>query len=472
MRESVLARRALYLGGSALSMLFLCGMYWCYSIDFPYADQWDFVPLLEKAYAGHLTFGDFWSQHNEHRLVFPRLLMLGMALSSGWNIHWELAANFVLAVLTWMVLCAQARANGAEVHGGHNEPVYLLFSLLVFSLSQWGNWFLGWQLQEFMNVFAVVVASIALTWRRAAGFGVAVAVAFGFVATYSFANGILVWPIGLLLLLLQRQERGKAFRRHVTAWCVAGAVAAGAYLFHYQTPSYHASPGDALHAPVRWVLYVLAYLGQPVGDLEDLVSLGFELLGHGSPSGDHTFSILMGALGLLLWLVTLVQLRLSRVVLAPLLPWLGMALYAVGTAMMTGLGRLDDGVGQALSSRYVTMANLLWIPVVVQIYWVALVGAAPLSRRLLPVKVGILGLVLAGASLAGAYRWTEHYHVYSALRNEVLSGSDLERLRPLYPPAPEVIPERRVFLESHGLSIFGKASNALAPGVLNAPDAG
>jgi hypothetical protein len=431
-------KRILCLSGGTASILFLLGMYLFFSIDYPYYDQWDFVPFLEKAYAGQLTWADFWAQHNEHRLVFPRLLMLVLARLSHWNIHLELAANFVLAGLTWLVLCAQAKTCGRQIHEGTNVAVYLMITLTIFSLSQWQNWFLGWQLQEFMNVLAVVLTLVALTWGGLPGLGVAVAACFGVVASGSFANGILIWPIGVVLLLLQRKERGKFFRYELLGWIFVGAVVIKAYLTDYTSPAYHPPLSSALAQPLHCLLYVLAYLGQPVWNLDPIIS------------------IVMGVVGLLLWSTSLVQLLLSRISVRVLAPWIGMALYAIGTACITALGRVDNGLDQAMSSRYVTMANLLWIPVAIQFYWVARLNDGPLVRRSLSFKVSVLCVLLVVASLIGAYRWAERYNAYSALREEVLRGYELEGLRMVYPPDPSVILERRMALHRLKLGIFAE----------------
>lgn len=438
-------KRILCLSGGTAAILFLLGMYLFYSLDFPYYDQWEFVPFLEKAYSRQLTWQDFWAQHNEHRLVFPRLLMLVLARLSHWNIYLELAANFVLAGLTWLVLCAQAKNNGRNMNEGSNVAVYLMFTLIIFSLSQWQNWFFGWQLQEFMNVLAVVLSLAALTWRAVPGVGVVAAAGFGIVASGSFANGILIWPVGLILLLLQRKDLGKFARYEILAWSAIGIAVIAAYLRDYETPSYHPPLASALAQPLHCLLYVLAYLGQPVWNLDPIIS------------------IVMGLVGLLLWSTSLTQLFLSRIPVRLLAPWIGMALYAIATACLTALGRVDNGLDQAMSSRYVTMANLLWIPVAIQFYWVARINEGPLVRRSLYFKICVLCALLGVASLTGAYRWAERHHAYSALREELIQGYDLERLRTLYPPDPGVILERRVILQRLGLSVFSESRPQPAP---------
>jgi hypothetical protein len=444
-RLSPEGKRILCLSGGTASMLFLLGMFIFYSVDYPYYDQWDFVPFLEKAYSHQLTWQDFWAQHNEHRLVFPRLLMLVLARFSHWNIYLELGANLLVAGLTWLVLCAQAKTSGRKIHEGTHVAVYLMLTLIVFSLSQWQNWFLGWQLQEFMNVLAVVLALVALTWKGLPGLGVGLAACFGVVASGSFANGILIWPIGLFLLLLQRKGRGKYFRYELLGWTAVGVAVTVAYLQDYTTPSYHPPLASALAQPLHCALYILAYLGQPVWNLDPIIS------------------IVMGLVGVLLWSTSLVQLLLSRIPVAVLAPWMGMALYAIATACMTALGRVDNGLDQAMSSRYVTMANLLWIPVAIQFYWVARINDGPLVRRSLSIKICVLCALLVTASLTGAYRWAERHHAYSALRDEVIQGYDLEGLRTIYPPDPAVILERRAILERLGLSVFREVRTLPAP---------
>jgi len=435
------ARGALYVIPAWTAFVFLLAMFGLYALDMPYYDQWELVPLLEKLHDGTLRPGDLWAQHNEHRLIFPRLLMLLMAQWSDWNIYWELAANLALAILSWGVLLVLIRRSSAPVHEEENGPVYMVMTLIVFSVSQWQNWFFGWQLQEFMNVLAVLVTLGCLTWRQHTTLGVALAMGSAVVATYSFANGILIWPIGVLVLALQRTMRRKCIRVEMAAWVLAGIMVAASYLYGYETPSYHPPLMEALSQPLQCLLYLLVYLGQPLGNYNVILAA------------------CMGGLGLLVWSVTLFQLVASRVPTTATLPWMGMALYAIGTASITALGRVDEGLAQALSSRYVTMANLLWIALVVQVYWVAQVSDGRLIRRLLPLKIAFVCLALFAASAVGAYRWTERYNAYSAVRTELLHGDDAEALRILYPPRPRVILQRREFLRRHGLGIFGDSEH-------------
>src|SRR4030042_2040057 len=122
-----------------------------YRVDVPFWDQWNFVPLLGKSYQEGVTFQDLWGQHNEHRLLFPRLIMLGLAHASRYNIVWELVVIIILAaaifVLLWHQFSKTIKALGSS---GFPGPAPL-FSLLVFSLGQSENWLWAWQVQIFLN---------------------------------------------------------------------------------------------------------------------------------------------------------------------------------------------------------------------------------------------------------------------------------------------------------------------------------
>jgi hypothetical protein len=69
-------------------------------VDLPYLDQWDgTAPLFEKMAAGTLGFADFFVQHNEHRILFPRLMFFGLGRLTHWNVRAELFVIWFLALL-------------------------------------------------------------------------------------------------------------------------------------------------------------------------------------------------------------------------------------------------------------------------------------------------------------------------------------------------------------------------------------
>ena len=47
-------------------------------VNMPYADEWEMTFFMFKLESGGITWGDLWLQHNEHRIFFLRLIILGL----------------------------------------------------------------------------------------------------------------------------------------------------------------------------------------------------------------------------------------------------------------------------------------------------------------------------------------------------------------------------------------------------------
>ncbi|HEX6861619.1 MAG TPA: hypothetical protein VF414_02330, partial [Thermoanaerobaculia bacterium] len=72
-----------------------------YSVDIPFLDDWEMIPVLTGVEP--VTPGWLWSQHNEHRIVIPRLIYLGILKLGGYDFR----AGTIFDLL---LLCATAAA--------------------------------------------------------------------------------------------------------------------------------------------------------------------------------------------------------------------------------------------------------------------------------------------------------------------------------------------------------------------------
>src|SRR6185312_1721096 len=69
-------------------------------VDLPILDEWDgTAPLFEKMADGSLGFGDFYSQHNEHRIFFPRLIFFALGRLTHWDVRAELWVIWLLTLI-------------------------------------------------------------------------------------------------------------------------------------------------------------------------------------------------------------------------------------------------------------------------------------------------------------------------------------------------------------------------------------
>lgn len=315
-----------------------------YGVLVPFWDQWELVPFIGKLRHGTLGLSDLWSQHNEHRILFPRIIMLSLASLTKWNTIKETYVNVALAAASTSLIAVMLRRSFA----GHKKAFWLLaiFGVwIMYSPIQWENWLWGWQIQWFLSIAGVIGTVWAIDnwptrwshrWRLVAG------AAFALLATYSLANGVMIWPIGFVMLVVRRERR-----QALGAWALAGTLSAISYFYHYANPGYEPSKSLFLHQPKTFVHYVLVYIGRPI-------------------ARDFRLSAILGAVIIMLFAAAVGYLLVYRKGnWLRCLSWLGLAAYAGIGAVTTAISRLGFGVVQGFSSRYTTVSSLFLLATIV-----------------------------------------------------------------------------------------------------------
>jgi hypothetical protein len=308
-----------------------------YSVNVPFWDQWDTVFLVHKMHAGNLNIHDLWMQHNEHRILFPRLVMLGLSLVTNFNLRYEVLLNLVIASLTYgMVLLMVRRTFGGLTQG--TAGLAFLFAWLLYSPLAWINWIWGFQLCFFMGVLFSVITIWMLTKAGSKSYQrlFYLSLVTGTIGTYCVGNGLVIWGVGLILLLLQKVDR-----RKIWIWIGTAAVVSASYLYHF-----HRSP-DSLplrlvaKEPVAVFKYFLSYLGRNLA---------------WTPTGGRYTGF-----ALLVLLLTGLYVIYKKGQFAKILNWLGLALYVGFSAFIAAVSRLNFGVDQSFADSYVTMSVLFVI---------------------------------------------------------------------------------------------------------------
>jgi hypothetical protein len=310
-----------------------------YAVDAPYGDQWELVPLIRNLHTGAPSFNDFFAQHNEHRIFFPRLIMIAVASISNWDTRAECAVSVLLALGSFLVLRTLIRDTFTSRK--LSAAASCLASLIVFSPNQSENWLWGWQIQWFLCVLGLTVA-VRASWNRTEPITprrLAIAGAAATVATYSLASGIFVWISGIPLLWRDR------FRRRIQwAWAVTGLLVIGAYFIGYRSEG---GPSRMLflHEPLGSIEYFLIYAGAPI-TLTASATIPIAALYLCATAGGLAFAFR----------------RLPTGSMKPLQPWLCLLLFGALTAWSIDAARLGFGVEQAFSIRYVTLSDWLLLP--------------------------------------------------------------------------------------------------------------
>lgn len=311
-------------------------------INVPFWDQWELVTIFKKADMHTLGFSDFFAQHNEHRVLFPRLIMYSLAKLSSWDVRWESWTSLVIATGTFVLLVKMLRKSiqnyWLQLFGAS------LISVIFFSPIQWENWLWGWQVAWFLNVFTLAAAVYVLVYwsNKSAPLKIALATALAAVGTYSLASGFFIWLVCLPIIYFN-----KDLKKLMPYWIGAAIMVVGLNYIGYVDPGGQTSKSLFIQDPKGYVAYVVIYIARPI-------------------TYDFLQAYRIGAVYLLSLVAGLYAMyKYHKELFLKMLPWIVFASYAVLAALSTGVSRLGLGLEQAYSNRYITLSILLLIPVIV-----------------------------------------------------------------------------------------------------------
>jgi hypothetical protein len=171
-----------------------------FGVDVPHYDTWSMVPLFEKLSSGTLTVRDLFIQHNEHRIFFPRIAMLLLGTVTAFN---NVAKMYLIQCCLLATLIALLLAFRSSIRA--NLHFFVPIPFLVFTWGQIWNMLQAFQITlVFAQTFSVLTFYLLYLsgYERLRKFAFPGALSTGTVASFSAAPGLLVWPVGLLQLLI------------------------------------------------------------------------------------------------------------------------------------------------------------------------------------------------------------------------------------------------------------------------------
>jgi hypothetical protein len=218
----------------------------------------------------------------------------------------------------------------------------------------------------------------------------------GLFGVFSYTTHLAVWPallIGVFLLGLGR--------RHYAFLILLGLLFSGIFLLGFEKLSHH--PEQNTRDWLTLAKYMATYFGSPFTKTLRLAKI-IALLGATAAAWLH----ISAAFG---------PLRPQRRELAP---WLMVQIYALGSALGTGVGRSHYGQDQALASRYATLPGLFWASLIVALALVAWRHKSRVEKwpRRALAALAVLWLVLLTATFARGLPVLENFAA-RASRQEV-----------------------------------------------------
>jgi hypothetical protein len=372
---------------SALAVsLLLIGLYFYlwnhYAVNIP---KWDDHPLkgfvidYDKASTISEKINTITRQHNEHRIGLTRLAtLIDFKLFGGVNYkHLMFFGNLAL-ILIWLLLTRFFRQTIASFW--YALPVVTFW----FGLAFWENTFWGMASVQNMWVVALTLWScwIIAQNNRYWAWGIVVAA----VAFYTSGNGILALPIGLMVLLLQKNWLRAAL------FAVGSLVIFGSYFYQFQIPPVNGT------AVFDFKMFAKGYL------------LLCGSLAEGLPFSQPQQSLLwVGFLTLFVSFCLLLYIFRSYVTKQLQLSFydsffLGATLFALLTIGIVSYSRAGVGLQFLLTSRYKLYSALLFSLNIA--YLITLVS--PKFRDALTATF----LIIAGY----LYVCNQHYHLYDTIQ--------------------------------------------------------
>jgi hypothetical protein len=378
----------------------------------------------------------FTTQVGPYKLIFDHALV-------GLQLLWRGRLNFPVLIflgnLTPLGIFAVLWRNAVGGRRGEGRWLILLLpaSLLLFGLNyaETLDWAISGLKQPAVILFALAAIHF-LVKVEARRWNLLWACGFGVLASATYANGMIVWPVGLVFLLLQDRRVGR-----LVAWGSAFVAMLVVYLYHYRPDA-----ATAHASLVGKVVFFVMFCG---GALENM---------HHRPV--PYLSLAIGA-GVIAVFVHAVRTRYDR--RNPFFFY--SAVWLLLTGAVVANARMAMGLQLSMSSRYKIYCDLLLIfcyEYLLDRVWAKSADGVGLARGRRWVVVAFVGavVVFVAGDFAGAkFLKTRRGHAETAMRGYLRapeSASPMFVVEDVLNPA-EVLEEdkaRRELSEAIRLGIY------------------
>jgi hypothetical protein len=198
-----------------------------WATNIPYWDQWDEARLLFKPWLeGTLTWHNFFIPHNEHRIVFTRLLdLLEVKLNGQWDPAFQMVVNAFIHLAYGCGLAAVIWRCAGRKHAGLICVLLLPFFALPFAAE---NTIHGFQSQMYFLNLLSVAAIVGLGFNKPCVGVWFCGLAAAGLAIFTMASGFLAAAAVIGLLLLRSfKQRGVTRGQVLTILCGLAVIAFG-----------------------------------------------------------------------------------------------------------------------------------------------------------------------------------------------------------------------------------------------------
>lgn len=318
---------------------------WITTINIPHADEWE--NLVEHALPSGFNWQFIFAFHNEHRVVFTKLMNYLFLYISDWNLKFQILGNYFVWVMLVVFLMYVQKKYILNSTKGIWILIFFLSSPLLIENHTWGfqSCFHFYLLFGLLSIFTLIRSQANIEQRDSKlGLDFMVASLLALFSLYSFAAGMFFAAICLVMMvikLLSIKRVSHANRALGLIALIMLCLGMGLWLVGYEKPMHHPS----MMMPYKWAFWTF---------FTNLISLGF---------GYKTESIFIAfvAGGIVLF----VLLKSWRKALQFREPFFVFAFFSslalLGSILSMTLSRAGFGLGQAKVSRYSEVGVLLML---------------------------------------------------------------------------------------------------------------
>jgi len=316
----------------------------------PWRDDWytpgaQIISFLE----GNLHFGDLFRQHNESRLLFPNLCHLFLVGVTGrWDSKDAIVLAFGLACVgSFLLFVLLLRTTTLPLSG--RLWAWALLNAVLFCPAEYENFLWGIFFVSLTPGVAVLAATLVnLSDLRFAWKVIANSI-LAFVATYSFANGMLLWLLAVPLRVVRQSAGTKGNMTNLIVWYAGyllfGLLAVTLYFRHFTHPAQLPQLTTTVSSAVPLFHFLLLWLGNVFAPTK-------------------AEALFCGCVSLTAFAVlTVVAIKVARCQgnFWRFYPWLTIAAYSLISGAIVAFGRLGLGLGAALAPRYSVVSLFFYI---------------------------------------------------------------------------------------------------------------
>jgi len=408
-----------------------------YGVSIPCYDELAIMPYFEKLFDRSLTWADLFSQHNEHRIFFPRIAMISIGICSRYNCFAEMAFTVFLFFIIFSVF--YLKAGKQFCFNIHTIPLsFVIVPVIIFSWRHIDNLLWGVAIIQVMPVsFGVLsiyfideLCNNKLSNRKKKLYFI-YGIICSTVSSFSIMSGLLLWIIGFFQLLMGRYMN----RHYIVLWTIAGISEWLLYFTGYKKPVCHPDLFYCLKEPFDFLIYFFTFTG-------------------GALFWDERTALIAGLVLFTLFILCLFLLFTDKR-LRDNSFWLCIAACSLLTALSISIGRSGFGQSQALSSRYAHISMLFVIAVYMIATDLLVLKKEPLKKFIVGFLVFIILISVPFSYKYGSDRGKEfkiktQYWSYILLNYKSQSDKVLKEIDPV----TEEVRKGAEILEKYKWNIF------------------